>query len=490
MSHGGRAFQAHGYSAISPDALRAHRQSMINQQHQQYVQQQQQAVMTSVSTPSTTSAYSSNHHHAAAAAVAVAAAASGGGPSGNNPTTTATPSNHHTSPINSQHQQQQQQQQQQRTRPPPLDTMYCDSCQVFRHVTYFTDDRGIKYNVCILCRAPTQQLQKRKQIYEEQERAFKHARYSQYQQQQQQQQQQHHQPQPPPQQQPPSQHHHHQQQQQHQQQQLTSRFLHTPPTGGSPSSIQVKTSPPNFSASPLRTQSQLQSHVQTQVMQPSLPSLPMPQQPQQQQPQPQQHLHLPPYQATPQHHHHHHHQQTQQQQQPQPQPTQTPSNVDHRPSQSPIPPPSIPSGATPIAPVPTSVASSMAAVAAAAAVSQAPPQQPTPPTPSQQPPMMNGHGRPGTNASTAVNNTAATATTGANTGTNGRISPKQQQVKQEVLTLEGFVHVLQQETEFDRKHYDIDITPLIHRMGQGAGFSQLGRGVCEHVLSGTKFNFR
>lgn len=64
------------------------------------------------------------------------------------------------------------------------------------------------------------------------------------------------------------------------------------------------------------------------------------------------------------------------------------------------------------------------------------------------------------------------------------------QQRQEVLSLEMFVHALQQETEFDRKQYDVDIEPLIARMGEGAGFSQLGRGICEHVLTGTKFNFR
>ncbi|KAI8081965.1 uncharacterized protein B0P05DRAFT_67455 [Gilbertella persicaria] len=61
---------------------------------------------------------------------------------------------------------------------------------------------------------------------------------------------------------------------------------------------------------------------------------------------------------------------------------------------------------------------------------------------------------------------------------------------QNVISLEEFVRELGQETEFDRNHYHVDIRPLLESLGSNAGFTQLGRAVCERVLEGTKFNFR
>jgi hypothetical protein len=72
----------------------------------------------------------------------------------------------------------------------------------------------------------------------------------------------------------------------------------------------------------------------------------------------------------------------------------------------------------------------------------------------------------------------------------GRTSQLMDRQSQEVITFEVFVSLLERETEFDRKQYHLDISPLMETMGEGAGFTQLGRGICEHVLKGTKFNFR
>ncbi|KAI9317856.1 hypothetical protein BX666DRAFT_1932033 [Dichotomocladium elegans] len=62
--------------------------------------------------------------------------------------------------------------------------------------------------------------------------------------------------------------------------------------------------------------------------------------------------------------------------------------------------------------------------------------------------------------------------------------------QQELLSPEAFIFALQQETEFDKKQYAVDISPLISQLGREAGFTQLGRAICEHILAGTKFNFR
>ncbi|KAI8883369.1 hypothetical protein K501DRAFT_91345 [Backusella circina FSU 941] len=71
-----------------------------------------------------------------------------------------------------------------------------------------------------------------------------------------------------------------------------------------------------------------------------------------------------------------------------------------------------------------------------------------------------------------------------------RTSQHMDRQSQEVITLDMFINLLERETEFDRKQYHLDISPLMETMGEGAGFTQLGRGICEHVLKGTKFNFR
>jgi hypothetical protein len=57
--------------------------------------------------------------------------------------------------------------------------------------------------------------------------------------------------------------------------------------------------------------------------------------------------------------------------------------------------------------------------------------------------------------------------------------------------LDAFVLELKKETTmFDRKQFHLDIEPLIQSKGEAPGFTQLGRGICEYVLEGTKFNFR
>ena len=60
----------------------------------------------------------------------------------------------------------------------------------------------------------------------------------------------------------------------------------------------------------------------------------------------------------------------------------------------------------------------------------------------------------------------------------------------DVIDFPTFVRELEKETVFDRKQYHLDIIPLMDSMGENAGFTQLGRGICERVLEGTKFNFR
>ncbi|RCI01510.1 hypothetical protein CU097_015922 [Rhizopus azygosporus] len=58
-----------------------------------------------------------------------------------------------------------------------------------------------------------------------------------------------------------------------------------------------------------------------------------------------------------------------------------------------------------------------------------------------------------------------------------------------LISLDEFVEELKRHIDFDRKLYHIDIQSLIESMGPSAGFTQLGRKICEKVLEGTKFNF-
>ncbi|KAG1147634.1 hypothetical protein G6F38_004076 [Rhizopus arrhizus] len=62
-------------------------------------------------------------------------------------------------------------------------------------------------------------------------------------------------------------------------------------------------------------------------------------------------------------------------------------------------------------------------------------------------------------------------------------------VNVDLISLDEFVEELKKHVDFDRKLYHLDIQPLIEGMGSSAGFSQLGRGICEKVLEGTRFNF-
>ncbi|KAI8366447.1 hypothetical protein EDC96DRAFT_166465 [Choanephora cucurbitarum] len=74
--------------------------------------------------------------------------------------------------------------------------------------------------------------------------------------------------------------------------------------------------------------------------------------------------------------------------------------------------------------------------------------------------------------------------------THHKASAALERASQTVISLEAFVHELERESEFDRKTYHLNIQPLIIRLGSNPGFTQLGRAICEHVLEGTKFNFR
>ncbi|KAG1494061.1 hypothetical protein G6F47_009316 [Rhizopus delemar] len=62
-------------------------------------------------------------------------------------------------------------------------------------------------------------------------------------------------------------------------------------------------------------------------------------------------------------------------------------------------------------------------------------------------------------------------------------------VNVDLISLDEFVEELKKHVDFDRKLYHLDIQPLMEGMGSSAGFSQLGRGICEKVLEGTRFNF-
>ncbi|KAG0188308.1 hypothetical protein DFQ28_005105, partial [Apophysomyces sp. BC1034] len=310
---------------------------------------------------------------------------------------------------------------------PSQDTAMCESCRKLRHISYFHVERELKCNVCDYCRS--HEIQKRKciegmEVYEGPQRTFKQARFSPYQPQSTQPQLHHlsphsiqaqlhtptplglpHQspqqmshpplakPSPPPPQPPPS----------------------LPPTSMMSAMPQQQTSKPShlFAASPMRTQSQLQSHGHPQMMQPSM-SLPLP---------------LPPQEQIPQHQ----------------------SLISH-PSATPSP---LPHEAKQISPLQT--------------------QQQRRPTEKTMPVMLPA--------------AMAAASNGANRSTPSPSISSNDKSNQDIISLDTFVGALQQETEFERKQYTVDITPLIINMGDNAGFTQLGRAICERILIGTKFNF-
>lgn len=74
--------------------------------------------------------------------------------------------------------------------------------------------------------------------------------------------------------------------------------------------------------------------------------------------------------------------------------------------------------------------------------------------------------------------------------THHKMSASAERASQDIISLDQFVKELEKEIEFDRKPYHLDIGPLMESMGENPGFTQLGRGICERVLEGTKFNFR
>ncbi|KAI8390904.1 uncharacterized protein BYT42DRAFT_174165 [Radiomyces spectabilis] len=77
--------------------------------------------------------------------------------------------------------------------------------------------------------------------------------------------------------------------------------------------------------------------------------------------------------------------------------------------------------------------------------------------------------------------TAATGTT---------LPPVKQKVKDlNAISINDFIAALKHETVFLRKQYLVDITPLLENLTESAGFTQLGRAICERVLEGTTFNF-
>ncbi|KAF1801144.1 hypothetical protein FB192DRAFT_1384317 [Mucor lusitanicus] len=112
---------------------------------------------------------------------------------------------------------------------------------------------------------------------------------------------------------------------------------------------------------------------------------------------------------------------------------------------------------------------------------------PLPPTSSSSTPI--------TLPSTSLSQPTPSATTSATALTppvthHKNTSTSAERAAQEVIDLGTFVRELEGETEFDRKQYHLDIGPLMESMGENPGFTQLGRGICERVLEGTKFNFR
>lgn len=273
------------------------------------------------------------------------------------------------------------------------ETLYCDSCQTFRHVSFF-NEKDFKYNVCNLCHA--REMQKRKhqleryEMYEEQQRTLKQARYQnaiQY---------------------PVSSS---PQGNNNNNSPITlndsrsSNTNNTPPsqtlaspqikTSSSPIMLNQTTSPhnsknvftPTTPNTSMRNQSQLQSHMHS--LQPSitLPSLPP---------------------------------QLQQQSPPSPQDLHDKSSNSNNSNLTPI---MLPNNPIFDSPTPTSSNSSSGA-------------------------------------------------------------------EKDTIDLDQFVKELEKETEFDRKQYHLDIELLMNTLGENAGFTQLGRGICEKVLEGTSFNFR
>jgi hypothetical protein len=60
----------------------------------------------------------------------------------------------------------------------------------------------------------------------------------------------------------------------------------------------------------------------------------------------------------------------------------------------------------------------------------------------------------------------------------------------EVLSPDAFVEALHQSQNFERKQFAIAMAPIVAEVGSEAGFTQLGRAVCDRVLKGTGYNFR
>ncbi|KAI7903989.1 uncharacterized protein BX663DRAFT_351832 [Cokeromyces recurvatus] len=326
------------------------------------------------------------------------------------------------------------------------ETLYCDSCQTFRHISFF-QEREFKYKVCNLCH--TRELQKRKhqleryELYEEHQRNYKQARYQNIQ------------------------YNAPQQQQLSPQQQLHSSTsininnnaggVLPPPPSQSISSPQTKQSSSATSVMPTNNGnvnnsnnnkhinrahmftppivSQAHMHSQ-QMMQSSIP-LPLPNQQSQSHPQQLQSQDL---QQIPQHQLKHEH-------------------LLQRLDKSNM----INNSNTQRSTVPTTNAS-LASSSLPSSVSIMAP----------------------ANASLAQNQASLPSTIRHKSSS----STSAEKASQEIISLERFVKELEKETEFDRKQYHLDIGQLIDNMGENPNFTQLGRSICERVLEGTKFNFR
>jgi hypothetical protein len=322
-----------------------------------------------------------------------------------------------------------------------MDSLYCDSCQTFRHISFF-HERDFKYKVCNLCQ--TRDIQKKKhqmekyEMYEEQQRNYKHP--TRYQQQIQYNQQQLHSsstpinlnsgsnggnssPLPPPQsissspqiikQSPPTAHI------------INSNSQpHLYNSNSSPPSPTTNTTTPIIIAA-TRNPMRNQPHIQQQSIQSSTISLPLPTPPQQD-------IH----------------------QIPSNQPRQdnllnrldkaqaTSASNNNTASLS-LPSTNI------ITPIRTAISSASIANPPASAPSIS-----NPPT------------------------------------THHKSSTTAERATLDVLSLDAFVQKLEKETHFDRKQYHLDITTLIESIDGSPSFTQLGRAICGKILEGTKFNFR
>lgn len=401
MSHGPpRSFPSINYPTIPNNNIPRQQQVLNGQQQQQQQQNFGQALVTSTGPSPTLGHLGQSTPNVTASASNSPSNTSGGGTRG-----ITTPSSTH-------------------------ETLYCDSCQTFRHVSFF-NERDFKYNVCNICH--TRELQKRKhqmeryEMYDEQQRTYKQGRYSQPIQQQQQQQMyatplpiqqpqlhssapinlggnsnnssgsNHTSPLPPPQtisspqikQSPPT-----------SSMMLTLAQVNNNTNNASNTSASTSASNNNtnnnkshmFSNPAMRNQSQLQSHMHSQQLMQPLPL-------------PNQDLH---------------------------------QALKHEPIV-------LPSTTT-------------------------------------------------SNTTTTSNMTTNTTTTNTVVTpapvTHRTTTSSAERASQDIINFETFVRELEKETEFDRKQYHLDIGPLMESMGEGAGFTQLGRGICEKVLEGTKFNFR